>query len=229
MNNGHKTKHIIRRYSTGSLSKRRAIRSFAEKFGLIYFGMVDQHKDEHSTVRGFSASLSHKDDNYCTGTVDGYDINLVDRTDFIKTSERSISHNWIILELALHEEFDWPHMFLKAKDENSKAYQPFFALHGNYSEVSFDNLGYGSNEFSSRFSLYSNPSFGLWIEEKFGPNLVKALAAHLWPLSVEINGNKIYVYFSGQKIKLKDLELTTKKAIWLASSLDQMALEISEN
>ena len=65
-------RHIVRSRMTSS-----AVRKFADSLGMVYFGLVNQRNDEHRLVRGHTVSATHRDDNYCVGTIRGYDTCLL--------------------------------------------------------------------------------------------------------------------------------------------------------
>ena len=92
---------------------KRAFQQFATKLGLVYFGYVDQRNDEHSLVRGVTVSTKHRDNHYCIGSFDGYDITVVERVDTLHfPGKESKTHNWTILTLDLHHGHDVPHVFM---------------------------------------------------------------------------------------------------------------------
>lgn len=55
---------ILRRHSVSARSRGAVLKKFAHKIGLVYFGVVDQHQDDHEVIRGLTVSTTHRDDHY---------------------------------------------------------------------------------------------------------------------------------------------------------------------
>ena len=70
-------RYNVGRFITNSRVQRHIIKKFTNKIGLVYFGAVNQHQDDNRLVRGFTVSQSHQDDHYSVGTVEGYNVTLV--------------------------------------------------------------------------------------------------------------------------------------------------------
>src|SRR4051812_42179272 len=84
---------------------KKIIRQFAHKFGLVYFGSVDQHRDEHELIRGITVSASHADTHFCVGHFRGYDISLVERRTTLLYPKREPQHyRWLIMQVDLKRE-----------------------------------------------------------------------------------------------------------------------------
>jgi hypothetical protein len=194
---------------------------FAEKTGLVYFGSVSQHSDEHKIVRGFTVSSSHQDRHYSVGSVGGYDTILVDRNDAVWQSDGSIAiYNWLIIAIDLHTERDIPHFFLHANRRSSKAYETLFTAFPAMKEIHLGTFDRYSPEFTSRFSLYSQPSVSIEVERLFPSDITRVLGAHFWPLSVEQYESILYIYSDGKRVTPSLLNAMLENGLWLAGHLD---------
>src|SRR5258706_294200 len=58
-----------------------AVKQFADKFHLVYFGHVNPRDDDYELVRGVTVSTTHIDNHYTVGTVEGHDLIFVERGD----------------------------------------------------------------------------------------------------------------------------------------------------
>jgi hypothetical protein len=216
--------HKLVRNVTEARANRHIIKYFTEKNSLTYFGSVNQHSDDHKVVRGFTVSLSHQDDNYSVGSVGGYDIILVNRSDAIWQPDGSIVvSDWLIVTFDLHTKRDIPHLFLYAKELGSKAYESLFASYRTMKEIHLGTFEAYTPEFLSRFSLYSQPSFSIDVERLFPADTARVLAAHFWPLSAELHNGILYVYSSNKQVKPQLLDVMLEDGLWLANHLDTRA------
>jgi len=218
------TKRLFNNITKNRLRKR-VISRFANKIGLLYFGTVDQHSDDHKVVRGFTVSTSHKDNNYCVGSIGGYDTIIVDRSDATVTQpNRSIIiYNWLIISFDLHTKQDIPHFFLEANNKDSGAYKALFDIFPTLKEI---NLGifetYGV-DFTSRFSLNTKPSDSIQIERLFPANTARTIGTHFWPLSAEQHEGILYIYSDDLKITPNLMNKMFETGLWLAEHLDNQA------
>ena len=76
-----KASRALRRLTPRHIAKtratRQAMRRFADRAGLVYFGYANQHDDDHRLVRGHTVSHTHIDDYLCIGTIRGYDTTVL--------------------------------------------------------------------------------------------------------------------------------------------------------
>lgn len=202
-------------------ARKRSILKFANKYNLIYFGTIDQHTDEYQVTRGFTVSPTHQDRHYCVGSVKNYDIKIVDRNDAVWRQDNSVSiRNWLIVAIDLHTRQDLPHIFINAHNHDPKLYESFFSIFRNMKEVVFGTFENYDSDFSSRFSVYSQPSDSIEIEKLFPNSVTRVLSAHFWPLSLEISEGVLYVYSDDKKVTLSLLETMLEDGLWLANHLD---------
>lgn len=217
----------IFRNVTGSRKHKKIITDFAEKYGLIYFGSVDQHSDDHQYIRGFTSSPSHLDNHYTVGTVSDYDVKLVDRNDAVWLSDGSVGiFNWLILTVGLHNGQDIPHFFIRANRRISDAYDSLFTAYPNMNEVHMGTFEDYNSDFSGRFTVYSQPTDSIEIERLIPSDTARVFGAHFWPLSVECLDGTLYLYADGKRITPHLLNALIEDGLWLARHLDNQIVNI---
>lgn len=220
-------KSVGRRNGLAARRRQRAIVAFADKVGFVYFGSVDQHHDDHHIVRGLTVSSSHRDQHYCVGSFDGYDVSLVDRSDTVTSRQGKLrTHQWIIFEIDLHNSIDVPHVFMGAHNHTDSAYTKLFTAFPTLQPVPLGTFDDHGREFTSRYSLFSAPSHFIEVERYFTADITRLMAAHFWPLAVEIFEGSLYVYADNQAVTVYLLETMLKNGLWLAGQIDGAALKL---
>lgn len=214
-------KNILRRHSSTLRNRGRILKQFANKIGLVYFGTVDQHTDDHQMIRGLTVSTTHQDSHYAVGAFDGYDVSIVDRFDIISDqSHQVVAHNWLILQIDLQSEEIFPHLFLKPVT-TTESFSKFFTAFNHLSVINTLLLGAHSPEFHSRYQAYAASTHALNIEEVFTPTVTNTIAARLWPHAVEVFEGKLYLYTTESILTPPLLESALESGLWLASVLDR--------
>lgn len=220
----HRVKKGIRRIAPVSLAsrqlKRRLVARFVEKHGLVYFGFVDQLGDEHKLVRGLTVSTSHRDDHYCIGSSEGYDLMFVERTDTDETSGALQDHTWHIMTFDLHSSRDIPHLFIGAHRHEGGAFARLFAGSTRLKKALTGTFGIHSDTFTKHFALYCTPSDTLDIERIFTPDITAVIGAHFRSLSLEIVDGTLYVYADNRRLSAELLEAMLKNGLWLSKEID---------
>jgi hypothetical protein len=210
-----------------AITRRRIVARFADKFGLIYFGAVNQHIDDHKVIRGLTVSSAHQDNNYCVGSVNGYDIAFVDRRDTVwQTYDPKAKCNWLILALDLHTEIRIPHFFIEAVNHDIKHYVALFSTFPNMQDINSDSLDAHCTEFTGRFKIYARPAKALEVYTLFPLETIRMLGAHFWPLSIEQHNNVLYIYSVRTNVTTGLLDTMMKNGLWLAGNLDVNAESI---
>lgn len=213
--------HNIFTNVTNTRTHKRIIMKFAEKTGLLYFGAVNQHTDDHRIVRGFTVSSSHQDNHYSVGSVGGYNTTLVDRSDVVRQPDESITmYNWLIMAFDLHTKQDTPHFFIGANNHSSKPYETFFTTFPAMKKVNLGTFETYSPEFTSRFSIYTQPSASIEVERLLPASAARVLGAHFWPLSVELHEGILYIYSDDKRVTSNLLETMLESGLWFADHLD---------
>lgn len=212
---------MLRHYSPLIRARGKSIKSFATKTGLVYFGAVDQHEDEHEVIRGLTASTSHRDTHYVVGSFDDYDVSLVDRFDVIIDAHRQpIEHSWLIFQINL-QDTSLPHLFFKPVGHSPLAYNKFFTAFNTLHVINDVFNNDHSHEFHSRYELFGLATHALQLEEVLSPAVTQALAARFWPHAIEIYEGKLYVYITEHRLSETVLASTLQSATWLAGVLDK--------
>lgn len=206
------------------------ISKFANKSGMVYFGYVDKMSDDYKVVRGFTVSASHQDNHYTVGTIDGYNIRLVHRTDTIWQDNRPTTHNWLIMAIDLQTQEPIPHFLIGANNRDLRPFSALFSSFPNMHPMSSCDLGKNADkEFVSRFSIYARPAKAADVLSLFTIDATRTLAAHFWPLSVEQHDNVLYIYSVDDKVTAMLLETMLKNGLWLANHLDNQVVKLEND
>lgn len=215
-------KGITLRNSLVSRRRKQAIARFTNKFGFVYFGHVDQHDDEHHIIRGLTVSSSHQDEHYSVGSFEGYDVSLVDRYDILAVPGRPLqSHRWLIVEIDLHNGKDIPRIFLGGHDHGNSPYTKLFTSVPTLQPVPLGTFGVHSKEFTNRYSLFATATQFIEVERLFTAEVTRTIAAHFWPLAVEVYEGALYIYSDSKTLSVGLLETMLKNGLWLATKLDE--------
>lgn len=215
-------KSVTLRNSLLSRRRKQTIQKFTKRFGLVYFGHVDQHDDEHHIIRGLTVSSSHEDDHYSVGSFEGYDVSIVDRYDIItKPGQRLKTHRWLIIEIDLHNGKDVPHIFLGGHNHQDSSYTKLFTSVPSLQPVPLGTFGAHSNEFTNRYSLFATATQFIEVERLFTADVTRTIAAHFWPLAAEVYEGSLYIYSDSKSLSVGLLETMLKNGLWLATKLDE--------
>jgi len=221
-------KHFVKRLVPAKVIQSRlhqkAFVDFADKAGLVYFGYVDQRHDEHRLVRGLTLSSTHRDNHYCIGSFDGYDITLVERSDTIRfPGKPAKAHEWIIMAFDLHAKIDLPHIFLGLHAHSETFYAHLFTKFSQLSRVPLGTFGSYDSTFLNKYAVYTAPAQAVAAEKLFDHATTKAIADHFGTLTVELVDNVLYLYAEHQRPNVHLLERMLKYGVWLAKVLDSQA------
>jgi hypothetical protein len=221
MKSGGVLRRMLRHYSPLIRSRGVAIRRFASKTGLVYFGTVDQHEDEHEVIRGLTVSTTHRDAHYAVGSFDGYDISIVDRFDVIVDAHHEAAeHSWLIFRANLQDE-SLPHLFFKPLGHSPAAYNKFFTAFNHLHIINDVFNDAHSQEFHARYELFGLATHALALEETLTPYVTQTIAARFWPHAIEIYEGKLYVYITEHRLSETVFGATLQATTWLASILDK--------
>ena len=197
------------------------IRHFASKIGLVYFGTVDQHKDEHEVIRGLTVSTTHRDTHYVVGSFDDYDISIVDRFDVsYDAHHQPIEHIWLILQVSL-QDVTLPHIFFKPLGHSPAAYNRFFTSFNTLHVINDVFNDTYSSEFHARYELYGLATHVVSLEGTLTPMVTQTIAARFWPHAIEIYKGKLYVYTTEHRLNETVLGSMLQATTWLAGVLDK--------
>jgi len=201
---------------------KRVFMQFAEKVGLVYFGFVDQHSDEHRLVRGLTVSASHRDNHYCIGSYKNYDITLVERTDTIHfPGKPQASQEWIIMAFDLHTSLDLPHTFMGLHTHSDTFYAQLFTKFSSLTKVPLGTFSEYDAGFINRYAVYTEPAQLALTEYLFSKEVAKTISDHFGSLTVEIADGCLYLYAWHQRPTLSLLTKMLQNGVWLADVLDE--------
>jgi hypothetical protein len=213
-------KSIFRRYAPSQRARGHVLKKLAKRLGLVYFGDVDQHEDEHEVIRGLTVSTTHRDAHYSVGTYDGYDLSMVDRFDILISPEGKVSeHSWLIYQIDLENERDLPHIFLMPRGLPDGHFSKLFHAAQRLHPINLMLEGH-TDEFHSRYELLAASTHLMRLETVFTQHLTQSLAVGFWPHALEILDGKLYVYITNQKLTESMLAAALQSALWLARHLD---------
>jgi hypothetical protein len=200
---------------------KRVFMQFADKIGFVYFGYVNQRSDDHRLVRGLTVSSNHRDNHYCVGSFDGYDVALIERVDTIRfPGKPAKTHDWIIMTFDLRTSADIPHVFLGLHTHSETFYAHLFTKFAQLTKVSLGTISAYDKAFSERYALYAQPAQAIAAEQLFDPVITKTIADHFGSLTIEIAEGSLYLYAEHQRPTTALLEKMLKYGVWLAASID---------
>lgn len=202
---------------------RRIFMNFAEKTGLVYFGYVDQRDDEHRLVRGLTVSSSHRDNHYCIGSFNGYDLTLVERRDTIRfPGKPARNHTWIIMAFDLHTVSDLPHIFIGLHTHSPTFYAHLFTKFAHLNKLPYGVFGANTPEFMERYAVYTEAAKFIATEQLLRPDVTKAIAESFGSMTIEIADGCLYVYAEHQRPSQALLDKMLKNGLWLARRIDEI-------
>lgn len=220
----HTLSQAFRRISPFLRERGRVVHKFSDQLGLVYFGLVNQHEDDHSAIRGFSASLTHTDTHYCVGTYKDHDIRIVDRLDILHIPGHDNHQQvWTILEVDLAKGIEIPHVFFVPTGQEGADYARLYATQPYLVPLN-TNLGSSANrssEFHGRYQIVARATHSHHIERIFSSPIIVGIGARFWPYGIEIQNGKLYVYITEHRLRKTSLENALTSALWLAELLHE--------
>lgn len=223
-------KHVARALHPANLTEHRRHRiimsRFAEEYGLVYFGYVDQRDDEHRLVRGLTLSPSHRDNHYCIGTSGGYDVVALERTGTIHfPGKPTRRHRWLIMQFDLHTGVDLPHVFIGLHTHSDTFYAHLFTQFSTLAKAPLDTFASYDPAFLARYAVYVSPAQALEARTLLTPETTATLAKHFGTLTMEIYEGCLYVY-AEQRPSMSLLTAMLQNGAWLARALDSAAARL---
>lgn len=211
-------RHVLSHFDPSARKRRSVLKKFEQKIGLVYFGTVDQHDDDHEAIRGFTASLDHQDTAYAVGTYEGYGIRIVQRSDSIKDHAGTVRmQHWIIFEISVALP-NAPHVCFIPTGHQTTSFTPLFAAQPHLQPLN-SLLSNRSPEFHGRYQIVARATHMHAIEEIFDSPLIVGIGARFWPKALELHNQKLYVYLQEKQCTAPQLESTLQSALWLAAHL----------
>lgn len=220
-------RRLVGRLYSSALRQRttkRTVVAFAEKMGLVYFGHVSQLTDDHPLIRGLTLSPKHRDRHYIVGTLQGYDLAFVERTDTIQFPGKPNSyHVWNIFQVDLHTTKDLPHIFIGLHSHSETFYAHLLTKFNQLKKTAYGVFGAPHESFTKKYVLYTEPDEALAAERLLDHTITAEIGQHFGSLTIEISTGNLYVYSDNHITSKKLLEVMLQNAIWLAEQIDERA------
>lgn len=208
-----------------TVATKRVIQSFARKYGLVYFGNVSQHNDEHHLIRGITLSSQHRDRHYCVGSIQEYDVMLVQRTDEHHFPGKSAKHfTWLIMQIDLHTNASFPHIFVDGYHHNDTFYANVALKYNDLQRFDSSELAGHARNFINSYNVYGQRAKTSLIMSLLSPELTTTLHTQFKQFDFEIAEDKLYVYASNSTTTAASLNEMTRLGLWLARYLDSSTI-----
>lgn len=207
-------------------STKRIIQNFADEFGLVYFGSVSQHSDEHQIIRGMTVSHSHQDAHYCIGTYGQYDISFVERSDTLQGKAKR-QHTWHILQFDLHTKIELPHVFIGLHSHSESFYQQLLTKYSHLRPLSLGALYQQVPTFTSHYRVFGQPAMHIDIETLLTSSVGEVFVTNFGALAAEIVDGSLYIYSEKAQLTKPLLEAMIKNGTWLAGHIDTVSRSIN--
>ncbi len=201
---------------------RRVMTQFADTMGFVYFGSVRQGSDDFPLIHGLTLSSHHKDAHYTVGSLNGYDVSLVQRTDTLSHPGKTKStHIWTIVQLDLHTKHDVPHTFIGLHSHSETFYAQLFSKFSKLHRLTLGSFAQYPKEFTDRYAIYGPLAKQHRIERLIDPVIAQAIAKHFSTLTVEMDNDSVYIYSEHRILSAKLLEAMLQNGLWMAQVIDQ--------
>lgn len=205
-------------------NEKRIIKRFADQFGLVYFGFVSQHDDEHRIVHGLTLSPHHRDEHYCIGTYENYDVVYVERSDILQVGAKvARRYRWHVITFDLKTTRDLPHMLVSVPAHADSLQRQFNTKFPTKRLLELGHTQPYGNDFSRRYQVYAKPADIVAVESIVTPRVAMMLGEHFKGLSFEISRHVLYVYSEHARLSADLLETILKNGRWLAEIIDRSA------
>lgn len=208
-----------------SLATQRVIKSFADEKGLVYFGDVDQHRDEHRLVYGVTLSRDHRDRHYCVGSLDGYDAILLQRTDSLLYPKHPPKHyTWNIMQFDLRvPESTFQHIFIDAHHHDETFYNTLAVKFNKLRSIDPSRFVGHESAFVNGYCIMADTTPQPQLPYVLRPDITATLATHFKHLDFEIKDDTLIVYASNVVTTRHALEHMAKAGIWFTQALEAVA------
>lgn len=202
------------------IATKKIIKQFARKFGLVYFGYVNQREDGHELIRGITVSATHFDSNFCVGDYKGHDISLVERSNILSYPNLPPAHyRWIIMQVDLRRD-GLPHVFIDANRHDEAFYATLFLKFANMSNANVLFVA-RSSLFTQIFRVFAPADKFDDVEAMLGGDIAPMLAHHFRQFNYEIDGDRVLVYAENPVLTSHLLHEMLRVGQWLAEQLDK--------
>ena len=217
---------LVHNVTTGgvvkTLSRARMYRDACERYGLVYFGSVDARDDEHTMVRGLTVSAAAIDRHYCVGSVEGFDLIMLERSDQLHFPyKQPESYRWIIVQIDL-DAIRVPHIFLDAHHHQSAFYDAFFAKYPHMRRGDVNLFADHDPRFGGAFSVYSEPQNITLVMQVLHYDVTATLGHHFAHYDFELYEDKLLVYSSNRQPSRIVIDDLFRAGVWLAREIEKL-------
>lgn len=198
------------------MKAKQIIKAADETYSLIYFGGVSQTDDEHKPVKGVTFSPQHVDRHYSVGTVEGFDVTLLERTDSLSMPGKSTEdYRWTLLRVELKPSIKLDHVLIDTAQHEQAYYAKLFAKFGRLHPANhcFSVPAYG--EFSGVFHTYTTPDSLDHLAGLISPETAQTLLQHFPRFDVEWFDNQIIISTPEPLANQQTIEMMLREALWL--------------
>lgn len=199
------------------IKTKQIIKSADETYSLVYFGGVSQTDDEHKPIKGVTFSPQHTDRHYSVGTVEGFDVTLLERTDSLSLPGKATeNYRWLLLRVELKPSIKLDHVLFDTAQHEQAYYTKLFAKFGRLHPANhcFDDSAYG--DFSAVFHSYTTPDNLDHLAGLIGPETAQTLLQHFSRFDVEWFDNQIIISTPEPVTSQQTIEMMLREALWLA-------------
>ena len=212
-------------YFGRELATKKIVKQFARRFGLVYFGAVDQREDEHELIRGITVSATHVDSHFCVGDYRGHDVSFVERRNTITYPERQPQYyRWLIMQFDLRRD-GLPHVFIDGNHHDEVFYTTLFMRFANMTNAS-TLFAQANPLFARTFKVFTPADKFDELEVMLSGDIAAMLAHHFKQFDYEIDGDRVLVYAENPVITSHLLHEMLRVGHWLALQLDKADTEI---
>jgi len=220
MQRGGKFAQLFKRFSPALYKRGATLRRFSDQLGLVHFGDIHQHNDDLDAIRGFTASLTHRDTHFAVGTYNGFNIRMTNRFDVIRIAGNPNHEQlWTIIEIELDAK-SIPHMFFIPTGREAGEYGRLYATQPNMQPLNSMILDNRSPEFHGRFQIFASATHSHKVESLFTSPIIVGIGSRFWPHGIEIEHGKLLVYITEDRLTKAVLESALASALWLAETID---------
>lgn len=208
-----------------AVATRRVVRSFADDYGLVYFGSVSQHHDDHRLIHGVTLSKDHRDRHYCVGNIRGYDVVLAQRTDTLHQPARPPKHyTWMIMQFDIRvPEGTFGHFFIDAHHHDDTFYHALTFKFAKLRHVDAAIFAGHEPSFVNGYHVYADTTAALQLPYVLRPDITASLSQHFRHLDFELQGDQLFVYASNVVTTRHSLDHMARAGMWLTECLEATA------
>lgn len=221
MKQGGNFRRLFQRFSPELRKRGTVLKNFSAKLGLVHFGDIHQHDDDLDAIRGFTASLTHRDTHFAVGTYNGFNIRMVNRFDIIRIAGNPNHEQlWTMIEIELDTK-NLPHMFFVPTGHEAGEYGRLYATQPNMQPLNSMILDNHSPEFHGRFQIFASATHSHRVETLFTSPIIVGIGSRFWPHGIEIEHGKVIIYITEHRLTKTVLESTLASGLWLAETIDE--------